>query len=269
MELSYNPYGIFASSTTPAGLYARKKWLKEELAPQWKADFQWRVETILSHQSPDGSWQDSAVETIRHLFDLHLTIRETTREIDTALDWLTELAMDALEGRSTRKEPLSEEILRSLPFTPGSFDSLLISATLFLSSIFGREENTCVLAMYESHTNAILTEEAQLQGWESISNILRAFVVHSMYSMNTATEKLVTKLAGVQEESGRWRNDIDQYQTVNALAHLDLENAESQVKKAFAYLAETQNNDGTWGETDREWNTFLVVHAMRNKGVLK
>jgi hypothetical protein len=268
MELSYNPYVIFASSTTPAGLYARQKWLNQELTPQWKADFQRRVEAILCHQSPDKSWQGSAVETIRNLFGLHLTIRDANSEIDTALDWLTELAMDAVKGRSTRNEPLFNERLRALPFTPGSFDTFLISATLFLSSIFGREEDAYVLAMYEWQANAILTEKDHSQEWGSLNNMLRAFVVHSMYSMNTATEILALKLAGIQDDSGRWGKGIDLYQTVNSLAHLDLEEAESQVEKAFRYIAETQNDDGTWGSDDREWNTFLVVHAMRKKGVL-
>jgi hypothetical protein len=269
MELSYNPYIIFASSTTPAGLYARKKWLNQELTPQWKADFQRRAEAILCNQSPDGSWEDSAIETIRHLFGLHLTIREANQEINAGLDWLTELAMDALKGRSIKNEPFNSESLRALPFTPGSFGTFLISAALFLSSIFGREEDAYALAMYEWQANAILTQEDRPLEWGSLNNMLRAFVVHPMYSMNSATEKLVTKLAGVQEESGRWGNEINLYQTVNALAHLDLEEAESQVQKAFEYLAETQNDDGTWGSDDREWNTFLVVHAMRKKGVLE
>lgn len=269
MKLSYNPYIIFASSTTPAGLYARKKWLNQELTPQWKSDFQRCVEAILANQSPDGSWQDSAIETIRNLYGLHLTIRDTNHEIDTALDWLTELAMDAVKGLSIKDENLSGERLGALPFIPGSFDTFLISATLFLASIFGREEDAYVFAMYEWQANAILTEVNRPQGWASFNNILRAFVVHSMYSMNLATEKLVTKLAGVQEEAGHWGKDIDLYQTVNALAHLDLEEAESQVQKAFGYLAKTQNDDGTWSETDREWNTFLVVHAMGKKGMLE
>jgi len=268
MELSYNPYIIFASSSTPAGLYARQKWLNQGLTPQWKADFQRCVETILCHQLPDGSWQDSAVETIRHLFGLHLTIREANRDINAALDWLTELAMNTLKERSINIEILSSENLRALPFTPGSFDTFLISAALFLSCIFGREEDAYVFALYEWQANAILTEEDHPPEWGSINNLLRAFVVHSMYSMNSATEKLVSKLAGVQEKSGRWGNNINPYQTVNALAHLDTEEAEDQVQKAFGYLAERQNNDGSWGETDREWNTFLVVHAMRKKGVL-
>ena len=268
MERSYNPYVIFASSTTPAGLYARKKWLNQELTPQWRADFQRRVEAILCHQSPDGSWQDSSVETIRNLFALHLTIREANQEINSALDWLIEQAMDTAKGLPVKSESLSSEKLRGLPFTPGSFAHFLVSATLFLATIFKREYDADILALYEWRTHSILTEKDRPPGWASVNNMLRALVVHPMYSQNTATEKLVTKLAGVQEESGRWKKDVNLYQTVNALAHLDLEEAGSQLPKALTYLAKTQNKDGTWGAADREWNTFLVVHAMKNKGVL-
>lgn len=268
MLLIYNPYDIFASSTTPVGLYARNKWLKQGLLAQWEIDYQRRVEIVLSHQSPDGSWRGLAVETIRHLFDLHLTIRKATRQIDIALEWLTDLAMDARQGRSAGGEPLSEERLRSLPFVPGNFDTLLTSAVLFLSSIFGHDQDVRVLAMYENLSNAIIAGEPRLQDLKSISNVLRAFVVHPIYSIKPATKRIVTDLAAIQENLGQWPDDINLYQTVNALAHLDLEKANIQVKKAFGHLVQTQNNDGTWGDTDREWNTFLVVHAMRNKRML-
>ncbi len=269
MELRYNPYAVFASSTKPAGLYARKKWLNQELTPQWKVDFQRCVESILLHQSPDGSWQGSSIETIRNLFDLHLTIRVENHEINTALDWLMEKAIDAVKGQSIKEEPLTGKNLSALPFTPGDFKNFLISATLFLASIFGRGDDTCVFELYEWQANAVLTDDNQSRGWGTLNNMLRAFVVHSMYSMNPATERLVSKLAGVQEKSGCWGNKINLYHTVNALAHLDMEEAESQVDKAFGYLAQTQNDDGTWGESEREWNTFLVVHAMKNKGILE
>ncbi|MBN2299214.1 MAG: hypothetical protein JXM72_11495 [Deltaproteobacteria bacterium] len=268
MELRYNPYELFTCSTTPAGLYARKKWLNQELTPQWKADYKQRVEALLSNQSPGGSWQESVVETIRHLFDLHLTLREATREIDTALDWLTGLATEAMEGRTPGNELLSLERLHALPFAPGDFATLLTSAALFLSSIFGREEDARVLAMYERHSREIIAGATRLQDWRSINNLLRAFVVHPVYSTGAAAGKLVTLLAGAQEGSGRWGDDLDPYQSVNALAHLDLKDAKPQVIKALGYLGQTQNSDGTWGETDREWNTFLVVHAMRNTGEL-
>jgi hypothetical protein len=269
MELNYNPYIIFASSTTPAGLYARKKWLNQELTPQWKANFQRCVEALLAHQSSDGSWQGSVIETIRHLFGLHLTIREANHDINTALDWLIQKALDAEIGRTIEGESLSSENLRSLPFTPGNFELFLVSATLFLGSIFERDLDPDILAIYEWRVRRILGEKDPSAEWPSANNILRAFVVHLVYSLSTATEMLVMKLSKAQEESGKWKKGIPLYKTVNALAHLDSEEAGVQVRKAFEYLVGTQNKDGTWGREEREWNTFLVVHAMKKKGVLE
>lgn len=50
--------------------------------------------------------------------------------------------------------------------------------------------------------------------------------------------------------------------------HLNLPLADRQLEKAFSLLVHTQNEDGTWGDIEREWNTFLVVHAMKNKKML-
>jgi hypothetical protein len=30
----------------------------------------------------------------------------------------------------------------------------------------------------------------------------------------------------------------------------------------------TQHVDGSWGASQRQWYTFLAVHALRNKGIL-
>jgi hypothetical protein len=57
------------------------------------------------------------------------------------------------------------------------------------------------------------------------------------------------------------------YQTVNALAHLNLSQADIQLERAFKRLHEMQRRDGSWGRSQREWNTFLIVHALKNKGV--
>jgi hypothetical protein len=43
--------------------------------------------------------------------------------------------------------------------------------------------------------------------------------------------------------------------------------AEEQLEKAFRRLFKSQNADGTWDETEPEWNTFLAVHALKNKGL--
>ena len=269
MKIRYNPYALFASNPSPVGIYARKKWLNQKQTPQWRADFQRAAETLLAGQSPDGSWQGSSVETVRRLFGLHLTIREPNQPIAAALDWLVEKASYVTKGQSIPGEELGGGRLHSVPFTPGGFDLFVIGATLFLSNAFGRAHDTKVLGMYEWLSRRVLSQEHRPPGWSSANNILRALVVHPAYSRHSATKKLVTRLSRVQKEPGRWGKAAPLYQTVNALAHLDSEAAAQQVRRAFEYLAETQHADGTWGRAQREWNTFLVVHALRKKGILK
>jgi hypothetical protein len=270
ITIRYNPYAIFASNPSPVGIYARKKWLNQEQTPQWKIDFQRAAETLFTEQSPDGSWQGSIVETTRRLFDLHLTVRESNRPIEIALDWLAEKALRVANGRSIPGEELGGGRLHSLPFTPGGFDLFVMGATLFLSSIFGRAHDSDVLDMYEWLSRRVLAKECRTPGWSSANNILRALVVHPVYSHHEATATLVMRLSQAhQEESGRWKKAVPLYLTVNALAHLDSETVDRQVNRVFGYLAEIQHTDGSWGRAQREWNTFLVVHALRNKGILK
>ncbi|HOQ71465.1 MAG: hypothetical protein PHW80_09130 [Smithellaceae bacterium] len=43
-----------------------------------------------------------------------------------------------------------------------------------------------------------------------------------------------------------------------------LPSAHRQWIKALDVLSETQNDDGSWGRQDGEWNTFLAVRALKN-----
>jgi hypothetical protein len=67
---------------------------------------------------------------------------------------------------------------------------------------------------------------------------------------------------------GTWGHNLPFYQTLNALAHLELDQAEKQLEKTFVLLFEKQNSDGTWSHDEPEWNTFLAIHALKNKGLL-
>jgi hypothetical protein len=58
------------------------------------------------------------------------------------------------------------------------------------------------------------------------------------------------------------------HQTVNALGHLNLAQSDELLERAFKRLREKQSKDGTWGRTQKEWNTFLIVHAMQRKSHL-
>ena len=52
---------------------------------------------------------------------------------------------------------------------------------------------------------------------------------------------------------------------MNALGHLNLAQSDNLLERAFRRLKEKQNRDGTWGSTQKEWNTFLVVHTIKRK----
>ena len=80
--------------------------------------------------------------------------------------------------------------------------------------------------------------------------------------------KEMTPLERLQKATGDWGKSIPFYQTVNALAHLKSPKAKIQLEKAFVQLFETQTDDGSWSCSEPEWNTFLTIHALKNKGRL-
>ena len=266
--LTYDPLTVFETSVTPPGLYARKKWLGQEDTPAWRADFRATVASLVRGQGSDGSWNGSVVDTIQRLFGLHLTLREPDDEIHRALDWLMSQTRE-IAGKPGRfgRGPRADD-LRGLPFSPGRFERLVSGATLFLAAIFGREARPEVLTLYRQLSREGIERKGRWCGWSCSNNVLRAFVVHPVYRQDEATLMAVKTLSRVQRPSGEWPGDVPFFQTVNALAHLTMEEADTQVEAAFQRLRKTQNMDGTWGRSQPEWNTFLVVHAFKNKGIL-
>lgn len=268
--LRYNPLQVFSSSKTPAGLYARQKWLEEGNSEKWRLDFEDIVSKLLDGQSPDGSWGRNPLTTIQRLFGLHLTVRNRTEPVAKALHQLI-AQMDKLFPR--RLIPLeghrNPENLKGLPFRPGCSGFFLYGATLFLSTIFGLHEHKSVVNAYEKLAVMGSKDNGRWCGWACSNNILRAFVVHPEFARSRVVHQAVEALGRAQRKSGEWGHGIPFYQTVNALAHLDLPGAEAQLEVAFNRLRETQRKDGAWGRGEKEWNTFLAVHALKNKGVWK
>lgn len=266
-NLKYDPYRIFRGSTSPSGLYARQKWLGEAGEAAWQSDYEEQTDKLLEGQGQDGSWDGSLIETVRRLFGLHLTVRQPNQEIDKALEWLINRSSETLRQPHQKGEgPLKGRDLVGLPFTTGSRESFQYGATLFIASIFGKENDPRIMKCYGLLSKEIATKGIRFCGWASFSNYIRALVVHSKYSRSSITEQAVNELAGVQKPNGQWPSRLPFYQNINALAHLDFEIAEEQLGPAFDRLFKTQNKDGSWGRSQREWNTFLVVHALRNKG---
>jgi hypothetical protein len=269
MKLRYDPYQVFRFSKTPVGLYARQKWLGEVDRPQWKIDFKETVAALLADQLPDGSWQHATIETIKRLFGLHLTVRSSTAQIDAALTWLLgKIALQAEKIHVGVKDVTDIATLEGLPFIKSRPDMFLTGAALFLSTIFGRENDPDVLACYQWLSSEGIKNQGRWFDEASSHNILRAMVVHPVFATDKATVLAAKHLAELQADAGGWDYDLPFYQILNALAHLDLHQAETQLEKAFERLFEKQNKDGTWSQSEPEWNTFLAIHALKNKGLL-
>ena len=262
IHLRYDPYKTFTESTTSVGLYARQKWLGQEGDKNWQAAFDNTVASFLEGQLREGSWGSSFIHTVQRLFGLHLTVRNPTDYIDRALDWLLGQIPD-------KHEKLTSTDLYGLPFVPGDPYFLYTGMVLFLATTFGRGSAPEIIERYERLVQQILRNESGLDNYGNINNILRAFVVHPEYGQSRATVFMIEGLSKIQDNSGMWTNSVPFYQTVNILAHLNLPLADRQVEKAFPLLYKTQNSDGTWGDNEKEWNTFLIVHAMRNKKIIK
>ncbi|MFC1867877.1 hypothetical protein ACFL0H_07065 [Thermodesulfobacteriota bacterium] len=269
MLLRANPYQVFEFSKSPVGLYARQKWLGQQNTKSWKIDFENTVKKIQAGQLSDGSWGQSVIFTIRHLFELHLTIMERTTPINRGLEWLINRCMKNFPRKSVAAQwEIRNNPLKGLPFHKGCSGYFLYSATLFLSSIFSKGKDSRILSLYEWFDKLGIKNSGKWCGWSCSNNILRAFIVHPEYSRSLSVRFFIKSLQGIQGRSGKWRKGISFYQTLNALAHIKTFEVDRQLKNAFKRLPQSQNRDGTWGIKGSEWNTFLVVHAMKNRGIL-
>jgi hypothetical protein len=270
LELRFNPFLVFKESKSPAGLYARKRWLGEADTLLWKKDFNDTKNSLMAEQTADGSWNASTLESIIRLFGLHLTVRNPTEEIQRALNWLIH---NALHRASTDNlcsgSVVHPHELNDLPFTSGQTHLLETCATLFLATIFGRGYEPLIMSHYRTIAGLIADyQEYLFPNWSDTNNILRALVVHPQFSESEATAILVEYLGKLQNQEGFWPSQVPFYQTFNALAHLTTALSGEQLRKAVMALYNSQNEEGTWGREDREWNTFLTVHALKNMGCL-
>jgi hypothetical protein len=271
MRLRYDPFQIFKTSRSPAGLYARQKWLGQADTTAWRKDYDQTVAALLADPFPEILTPPVAIETVRRLFGLHLTVRSPTAVTHAALTRLLnliDLQSDRIEMRLADDSAPAD--LTALPFTQSRLPSLITGATLFLASIFGREQDPDVWALFEWLCTKGIGRDGCWMDAADTHNVFRALVVHPHFSQSEATARAVAFMAGRQTGGAHWGSRLPFYQTLNALAHLNQNQRQvkEQLGKAFQRLPEMQNRDGSWGAEAQEWNTFLVVHALRNSGIL-
>jgi hypothetical protein len=271
-QLRYDPLQVFADSKTPAGLYARQKWLQEGKMHNWIHDFRETVKALRMDQLPDGSWGHSKINTIQRLFSLHLTVREPDDAIRKGIDWL--LRSDSLEHPPVTsrmkvnmicnqdEDKIEDSSFHNLPFTNGCMNYLGICAASFLANCFGLGEEKRITGLYDAIAREIEARDGHWYNIDCMNNALRAFATHSRYARSKSTAMMVNYLGQRQLPSGRWAGRVPFYLTFNALAHLNSANAKRQCATTIENVLKTQNKDGSWGRSQKEWNTFLVVHAL-------
>ena len=262
--MRYNPLQIFQGSKSPAGLYARAKWLHESETSAWQNDFSATVASFMDGQKVDGSWPPSAEETLRRLFGLHLTIRERTKPVDQALAWLIQ-EISAHHPAQMYADDWPDGAFQAMPFVKARQPLTLICETLFLACVFGLAQDAPIEKYYQWLIRWLDDCADKPDIWPEKINALRALIVHPVYAQNPRTLQLVDDLAKTQMDSGLWPAPIPFFLTVNALAHLDVASAHRQWLKALPLLSVTQKKNGSWGHQHAEWNTFLIVHALKNK----
>jgi hypothetical protein len=264
--LNHDPYAVFRSSRTPCGLYARQKWLEEALTEGWQKDSYATVAELYNGLDRGGLLPDWPIHTIRHLFGLHLTVREADTRIDTVLERLIDSIVD--QSPPTYGPHVGPDRLRGLPFIAGRWIDVIFPATLFLSVIFGRAGDARVRACYRRLSSELIAAQKDDLDAARLSNAMRALAVLPDCAEQPSVRLAVSLVAGRQTTIGDWGADMPFFQTLNALAHLDMPEAHAQCERAIRRVVSIQNDDGTWGSRQRQWHTFLVVHALRNKGVL-
>jgi hypothetical protein len=193
-------------------------------------------------------------------------VRARNVEIEAALNWLLNrirLTGDTIDVRN--QEEISDVDLAGLPFIGSRSDMFLTAATLFLCTIFGREGDSNILALYRWLSEHGARNDGEWFDSASSHNIFRAMVVHPGFAKSKATELAVQRLAGLQTDFGNRQSEAAFFQTINALAHLDFTRSKQHLEKAFERLFVNQNSNGSWGQTEPEWNTFLAVHALHSR----
>jgi hypothetical protein len=264
-KLRHNPYAIFQDSQSPPGLYARQKWLNQGETETYRADFAAAVAKLRYADMNPGSRSERILEKLHRLFGLHLTVRNADRFIETALN---EVIGENMARAQQTEIVLIPDRISGLPFAATRWEFFIGPASLFLAAIFGKATDPGVDPIYAQLAANVTDSSAFRSDAAAMHNALRALVVHPDDRFRPATRSAVSWFASKQTPHGDWGAKIPFFQAFNAMAHLSISEANAQFDNALKHVVEGQNRDGTWGRADKEWQTFLVVHALRNKGIL-
>jgi hypothetical protein len=280
VELKYEPYRVFRRRQTPYALYARTHWI-DGPGSGLKDATRRRVDSITKSQKKNGSWNDSVVRTVENLYILSLLTSRRSTAGARAVDWLLEKDEPITVRISGDGSPYTglpfkvghEDVRqiytrRDLPFHQGCSGFFKTGAALYFSGIFKRADDTRVALAFKSLDKAIQIRGGKWCNVACSGNILRGYVAHPKKRRSSQTKAALRYLEQIQSKGGGWKGTHFFYQTFNTVAHSDLPSARRQMEKALDRIVRSQNRDGTWGRSNTEFNTFMVLDGLHRQGVL-
>jgi hypothetical protein len=280
MELRYEPYAVFKRRSNPYALYARTHWMGEPVS-RVKDATKRRVDSITKSQKKDGSWKGSVVKTVENLYVLSLLAPQRSDVGVRGVDWLLEKGEPPTVRISGDGSPYTglpfkvghEDVRqiytrRDLPFHQGCSGFFKAGAALYFSGIFSKTDDERVAIAFKSLDKTLRIRGGKWCNVACSGNILRGYVAHPRKGNSSQTKRALRYMEQVQTKAGGWKGTPFFYQAFNTIAQSDLPSARRQVARAMNRIVRTQNPDGTWGRSNTEFNTFMVLDGLHRHGVL-
>ncbi|MDX9800311.1 MAG: hypothetical protein RBT69_03115 [Spirochaetia bacterium] len=263
---------------SPYRIYADGKWKGERHLPDWrrraldyaKGSFE-RIEAAKETIDPGtgiGAAVNSSLYTlVRELFFLHLTVRESCKDVERALLRLRKYADGSAAGETggTRDKTLFFD----LPFESGGGSFFPLHAWLFSAAVFGQhsEPQWQILAAGEGKRISIHCESIETA---ELYNFLRGtLIVEGSIAIPGVTSAVEEMERRQEQESGLWQG-IAPWHGYNILAHSSHPSALRQLERIEKNIIAMQNSDSSWGSfaDERPLATFLMAHALSGRGVI-
>ena len=277
--MKVDPWNYVQGLESPTGFYLRKSVLKRATE---KDDLlrQGLHERIVSGQSVDGSWDGIFVYTANNLWDLiNLGYGLEDTAVERGADWLFNLQRSTyrgLPGFFSSGHRKDASIMRSTmygEFGPGCTNWYQTTYAVHLLSRLGFQEDPRVKTTIDSYLKICGVNPPGRHGrihwcgaWCDL-NVLLVLIQHPSSAESDTVKKALEFLEDEQTQRGTWEG-YSFYHLLHALSRSKIPSAQRQLEKALPTVIKRQNPDGSWGTSQRENQTFLVLDALNNIGFL-
>jgi len=269
-ELRVNPLNYVAGLESPIGVYLRREIFKKETKADTILERRLYEQTV-ADQSVDGSWNQLFVRTANNLWNLALLGYDAEdKSVKKGLEWLLSIQRHNYRGypgffHSTNRKDSS--MMRSTfygEFGPGCTIFYQTTYAIHLFHIFGLHCNKQVQTTVRSYLE--FWSPDWCGAWCTI-NVLRMLIEHPLSAESKQVNSGLDYFAKLQTKTGVWKG-FPFYHTFHALSRAKHTMAKEQLEKAFPSVVKRQNKDGSWGRKEHETETFLVLDALKNAGII-